>query len=67
MYITDEEVAKILGYKSLHSYRNSKKSKDFIDKLISELTNRIEITYKEQIDDLKKDLIITLNRAINDL
>lgn len=67
MYINDKEIAQILGYKSLSSYRNSKKSKDSIDKLILELTKRIENKYNNRISDLKRDLIISLNRTINDL
>ncbi len=58
MYINEAEVSQILGYKNVKSYRNSKKNREGVNKLINILSKRIEDVYKNEINNFKRDIII---------
>lgn len=61
MYINNKEISEILGYKSLKSYQNSKKSKEAIEKLIDVITKRIESKYENKLSLYKQELITYIN------
>lgn len=55
--INENEIWKLLGYKNLKSYNNSKKSKVGIELLLATLTERLEAKHNRQIKELKESII----------
>lgn len=62
--IKEEELAKLLGYSSLHSFRNTKNK----DKFLSGIDKLLEMTHKSydicinELYSIKKDLSIILDK-----
>lgn len=55
-YITDKEIAKLLGIKE-KSYLYQSKTKERIDIIIRELTHRIEKSYELRLNNYKNSVI----------
>lgn len=55
-YITDKEIAALLGIKE-KSYLYQSKTKERIDIIIKELTNRIEKSYELKFNNYKNNVI----------
>lgn len=59
-YISDKEIANLLEIKLFRTYKFSN-TKRRVDKVIAELTKRIENSYNKQIKDMKIEIINQIN------
>lgn len=55
-YITDKEIAKLLGITE-KSYLYQSKTKERIDVIIKELTHRVEKSYELRLNNYRNDVI----------